>query len=163
VSEVDDNKKVTVYKGPLFVSDDSLEVKKFARVNLVSVGKVEEGYDFAVIEADLNVPALTLGDEKILKGGDDIVYVGAPAGIGKLYYKGFVSLPRVDRPMNFDGARWPGAIMLQVPAESGCSGSSIVKDNKIVGILVGGDKAVTAAVPISRIYAPDKVHLRDLK
>jgi len=152
--------KLKVTDQPLFLSTDKLDKKDYVRAHLVTVGRAEKGYDFAVLIADLRTPTIPLGDERQEGAHVQFVNIAAPLGIGKATFYGRVALKFIDRPLYDDDQdiNWAGAMLVDVASEGGSSGSAAVSldTGKIIGIIVGHYKSLKIAVPVSRIVNPPK-------
>lgn len=149
--------------------DDGLS---FIRLRPILRGDLAQGYDFSLWAPleDQNVArsntlynglrSYTLSSRKTLEFGEEIDSLGAPAGLGLSYTKGFVAQPVVDR-LILDRAsdiNWIGMMSANLPCTGGCSGSSIFDSKgEVVGVLIGslfdqtGFKH-TYIVPIDRVF-----------
>ncbi len=158
--------KLELRREPMFVSpDDSSSEKSFSRATIEKVGRAEEGYDFALLTAELpnEIPVTPLGDETKEQGGVEVVNVAAPLGLGRVLFHGYVSLLKIDRPLydEDEHINWQGSMLVQLPAEGGSSGSAVVsKDTgKVIAIVVGTMKKLTIAIPISRVGTTEQKFL----
>jgi len=162
--------EVQITRDPMFVSSDDINTKTFTKVSIEKVGKLMEGYDFAVLsteDASLAKNGIVpLGDESKEETGVEVINVSAPRGIGRVLFRGNVSLMYVDRPIIDEDQHinWHGSMLVQLPAEGGSSGSAIISmdTGKIIGILVGTYSHLTIAVPISRAINTDQKFLLPL-
>jgi hypothetical protein len=145
--------KLKVTEDPLFLSTDKLDTKDYVRAKVVRVGKQEKGYDFAILSSSLELPPLTLGDEREEADHVGFTNVAAPRGIGKATFYGRVALRFIDRPLIQDSINWAGATLVDVSIDGGSSGSALVSNDtgKIFAIVVGIYGNLKIAVPASRI------------
>lgn len=168
VDVLEDNKMI-VTKTPLFVSADEDNDKGFVRTTIEKVGKINNGYDVAVLSAKTErvLTTVEIGDERLSKDGDAILNVAVPGGLGKTCFRGYISHLIVDRPLRQPGGLidWSGTMLLQLPLSPGSSGSAIFSpaQNKIIGVLVGSVDGHAIAIPISRLSNTDKDNWMDIK
>jgi S1-C subfamily serine protease len=159
--------KLVVTKSPVFLSDDRASAQKsFVKATIETVGRPDEGYDFAILAADvgdLRVLLTPLGDERQEKNGTEVLNIAAPGGLGKVYFSGHVALLKVDRPLIDESSHinWEGFMLCQLPAAGGSSGSAIisVESGKIIGLVIGSYRNMTLALPASRLESPARKNL----
>jgi S1-C subfamily serine protease len=108
---------------------------------------------------------MPLGDSSKLEQGEDIVYMGCPMGLGKLFFRGSVVETHIEDYEGSWEANDKDDILVQIPAAGGSSGSAIIsqKQEAIVAILVAvvipknGGVIVTVAVPVKAVQ--ELIHL----
>ena len=147
----------------LYVTFDEVRgAKTFYPAEVVMVGYQHRGDDFCILEVQTREKwsVIPLGDEKEEQDGATIVNVASPSGLGLQVLWGTISSLYVDRPLVQDEINWKGAMLLQISAGPGSSGSAIVSERQqaIVGFLVGvvGGHSVVA-IPVSRFKAVRQV------
>lgn len=124
-----------------FITRDDIE-KVFSPAKLIQAGDKNHGDDFAIFEVttDLKFETTPLGDDTKTVIGDSVLDVSAPDGLGKLYYFGYISAVRIERPkLEAQGVNWENPMIISIGGGPGSSGSAIVSlDQKaIIGFLVG--------------------------
>ena len=138
-----------------FVTFDETGSKNFIKAVLLNCGYQHSGDDYCQFQVDTDrvIPTVDLGSDPS-EGGEEIVNVASPLGLGKQVFRGYVSSPRLDRDVRVSDINWTNAILLQLPGTNGgSSGSAIVcVDQKaICAFLVGViDQTEIVAVPVSR-------------
>lgn len=144
-----------------FVTADTVgQSKTFIPAKLVKAGDRNNGDDFSIFEITTteDFPVLPLGDSDKLAAGDVVLDVASPLGLGKQYFQGYVSAPKIDRPALDAGlVKWTNVMLVQIGSGPGSSGSAVVSEEQhaIVGFLVGGFDADIGAivVPVSTFKA----------
>ena len=143
-----------------YITADPKGAKTFIPAKLLKAGNKDSGDDFSIFEVSTDVlfPVIPLGDDTKVAAGNAVVNVASPLGLGKQFFLGYVSCPKVDRPVLDAGAvKWADIMLVMIGSGPGSSGSAIVsKDQRaIVGFLVGGFDANIGAivVPVSRFKA----------
>lgn len=152
------HERVKVKPHGFFLTFDESEKKEFIKSKVVIVGYQHRGDDFAVleIESSRSLPAIPLGDERLEAAGDPVLNIASPLGLGRQVFKGYTSLPRLDRPLIEDEINWRNAMLVQLNVGGGSSGSAIIslKQRAIIAFLVGaiseGDSPNVVAVPVSK-------------
>lgn len=159
--------KLAIQRAALFLSADrSTGEQTFIRATIDTVGRPDEGYDFAILTADMkgaNIALTPTGDEKQEKNGTKILNIAAPGGLGKVYFNGHVALLKIDRPLIDESSHinWEGFMLVQLPSAGGSSGSAVVsvETGKIIGLVVGTIRGLTTVLPISRTTTQEKKFL----
>lgn len=126
-----------VWKIPRWEVDDKLYKQKWGEPNV-------DMAMFFLPEAQ-NIPTLPLGSDSGLRPGETILTVGFPLGIEKISYEGILS-GRLNKP----GSDYHGYLLLQIFGAPGSSGTSIIVNGKVVGILVAASQSIVG-LPV--IYA----------
>lgn len=126
-----------------FVTLDQKE-KNFIPAKLIETGDKSQGDDFSIFEVETTTQftVTPLGDDAQLKIASEVIDIAAPMGLGKQYFAGYVSSPKVDRPpIDAGEVQWTEIMLVKIGGGPGSSGSAIVSvDQKaIVGFLVGHD------------------------
>jgi hypothetical protein len=125
-----------------FITADKSTEKKFIAANLVLAGNKTDGDDFSIFEVKTTdkFEVTPLGDETKLQPGDRVIDISSPLGLGKQYFEGYVSAPKLDRPaIDAGDTKWNNAMLVEIGGGPGSSGSAIVSTDQaaIVGFLVG--------------------------
>lgn len=143
-----------------YVTADPTGAKTFIPAKLIKAGNKDSGDDFSIFEVSTTVdfPVIPLGDETKLAAGDAVIDVASPLGLGKQLFVGYISSPKVDRPVLDAGlVKWADVMLVMIGSGPGSSGSAIISKDQhaIVGFLVGGFDANIGAivVPVSRFKA----------
>jgi hypothetical protein len=141
-----------------FVTLDETGSKNFIKASLQNCGYQHAGDDFCQfqVDTDKTIPTVDLGSDPA-SGGEEIVNVASPLGLGKQVFKGYISSPKLDRDIRVEDINWTNAILLQLPGTNGgSSGSAIVctEQKAICAFLVGtiADTEIVA-IPVSRFKA----------
>jgi hypothetical protein len=151
-----DSHRAVAQKKFFYVSSDDVDQKTFLQAKILACGYQSRGDDFALlsIKTDEKFPIVPIGVDAVSRGGEEIVNVAGPQGLGKQVFYGRITSPKVDRPVVVSDINWTGAVLLSLPGTNGgSSGSSIIcmSQHAICGFLVGTiDKTTMVAVPISR-------------
>lgn len=145
-----------------FLTSDSAE-KTFIPAKLVRAGNRSTGDDFSIFEVvtSQTFETIPLGDSTTLVAGSHVVNVASPLGLGKQYFEGYISAPKIDRPAIDAGeVKWHNVMLVHIGGGPGSSGSSIISEDQhaIVGFLVGGFGADIGKiiVPVSTFIAFEK-------
>lgn len=124
-----------------FISADSFGTKTFISATLVEAGDKKKGDDFSIFEVDgTQFPVVTLGDSSKVSIAEPVLDVSAPLGLGKLYFEGYVSNTKMDRPpINAGEVQWTDVMIVSIGGGPGSSGSAVVslEQRAVVGFLVG--------------------------
>lgn len=144
-----------------FLTSDKKNEKNFISANLIEAGDKNAGDDFSIFEVKTaEVFEVTpLGDDSKLISGERVVDVAAPLGLGKQYFEGYVSAPKLDRPaIDADEVKWQNVMLVEIGGGPGSSGSAIVdvQQEAIVGFLVGhfnNAEVGFIVVPVSQFKA----------
>lgn len=156
----DDTQKERAADGsgvPFYITrDEPGETKTYHRARLTWAGYQSRGEDFAVFEvrSDEHWNIIPLGDESKEQEGSPITNIASPRGLGFQVFHGTISNLNLDRPViDGRGINWLGALLLDISAGPGSSGSALVsqKNEDIMGFLVGtigGNNVV--GIPVSR-------------
>lgn len=139
---------------PIYLSeDDGTESSSYHLARIVNMGDEDEGMDYAILSSHLSVPALELGDERILEAGSHVIVYGGVAGLGVSQVNGRIARLAISRGLvNTDEHLvWTGNMALDMPITGGASGSAVLSDGKVVGIVLGYVKTIGVALPISRV------------
>lgn len=144
-----------ITKVPLFVTLDESDEKAFIRAEIEKVGNARNGYDLAILSIETNklFPVLKIGNETLENEGTPIINVAVPFGIGKTCFRGFIAKTRVNRPLanTEEKLDWARTMLVQVPVFPGSSGSAIICNNAIIGVVVGLYNGLPITMPISRL------------
>jgi len=133
----------------IYLSKNSLATKQgIYRAKLVAMGKLSEGEDFAVLEAEINdceITVIPLVDSN-LEMGDEVINIATPIGWDKTLFRGYVANLNMDKfkySIGEDSIEIKTAILCSLPSGPGSSGSAIVseKHGGIVAILVSSLKS----------------------
>lgn len=143
-----------------FVTPDANgKAKVFIPATLIKAGDRDAGDDFAIFEITTSesFEVVPLGND-VTAVGTPVVDVASPLGLGKQYFEGYVSAPKLDRPPLDAGlVKWRNVMLVEIGSGPGSSGSAIVAEDQqaIVGFLVGGFSANIGAicVPVSQFKA----------
>ena len=131
------DKIVAIEQDAFFITFDETDKKEFIRADVIAAGLQSKGDDFAIlrVKTAASVPTVPLGDELKELMGAPIINVASPQGLGRQLMKGYISMPRLERPVKENDINWEHAIVLQMPVGPGSSGSSIVsiEQESIVG------------------------------
>lgn len=125
-------------------ADPTGKTKAFIPAKLLKAGDRFAGDDFSIFEVTPDSPTfavIPLGDNAALQNGDDVLDVASPLGLGKQFFRGYISAPVLDRPaLDAGEVKWKNVMLVQIGGGPGSSGSAIVsvKQQAIVGFLVGG-------------------------
>ena len=151
----DTSKHIKAVVQPQFLTFDAVDTKEFLKAEVLAVGVQSKGDDFAIlyVKLDREISTIPLGDESKEVFGSEVMSVASPAGLGRQLMHGYISMPRLDRPVKQNEINWTDAMMLQIPSGPGSSGSSIISihQEKIIAFLVGayaGNNII--AIPVSR-------------
>lgn len=144
-----------------FVTSDANEkAKNFIPAKLVKAGDKEAGDDFAIFEVTTveKFEVIPLGDSTKLQAGAAVIDVASPLGLGKQFFTGYISAPKLDRPaLDAGEVKWKNVMLIQIGGGPGSSGSTIVSvDQKaIVAFFVGvfGADIGKICVPVSAFQA----------
>lgn len=148
---------------PFYITFDETDgAKRYHQAKVIWVGYQHRGEDFAVFEVATKETWATvpLGDEKEETEGAQILNVASPLGLGKQVFYGTITSLNLDRPIvDGRGINWKGALLLNISAGPGSSGSALVsvEHQNIIGFLVGtigGENIV--GIPVNRFKAVDK-------
>ena len=148
--------KVRVSGASFFISFDGVTEKVFYPVHVEAAGFQSRGDDFAVLHAytEEDWDILELGDVSKLEPMDDVLNVAAPMGLGLQVMSGQISLVSMNRPVKARGMNWQYAMLINLGAGPGSSGSTVVsvKQKKIIGFVVGDivGNPTTVVLPVSR-------------
>ncbi len=141
-------------------ADATVKAKNFIPAKLLKAGDKATGDDFAIFEVttEEKFEVIPLGNSDTLQAGAPVVDVAAPLGLGKQFFNGYVSAPKIDRPaLDAGEVKWHNVLLVQIGGGPGSSGSAIVSvDQKaIVAFLVGGFGADIGkiCVPVSTFQA----------
>lgn len=151
------NHRAEPERGFWFISFDNPGSKDFLAAKLVAVGYQHRGDDFALlsIDTDIKVPVVAIGEDAASHEGEAVLNVASPLGLGKQVFKGHVSSPKLDRPVDANDIHWTGAMLIAiVGVNGGSSGSAIIcmKQRAICGNLVGTiGGSSTVAIPVSKL------------
>lgn len=151
-----DSHRAVAEKKFFYVSSDDVDQKTFLQAKIVSCGYQSRGDDFCLlsVKTDQSFPIVPVGVDAVSRGGEEVVNIAGPQGLGKQVFYGRITSPKLDRPVVVSDINWTGAVLLSLPGTNGgSSGSSIVclSQHAICGFLVGTiDKTTMVAVPISR-------------
>ena len=151
-------------EGKYFVTLDTAGPKTFIPAKLIEAGDRNIGDDFSIFEITTNssLSITPLGDESTITLGDPVLSIGAPFGLGKQFFNGYVSAINLDRPpLNAGDVKWSNVMLIVIAGGPGSSGSAVVSINQgeIIGCLVGSFNDSTVgmiAVPVSRFKAFEK-------
>jgi hypothetical protein len=141
-----------------YISFDEVGDKQFMAAEVVAAGVQEEGNDFSILYVKTlrDISTISIGDESREVIGNPVINIAAPEGLGRQLMHGYISMPKMDRPVKQGSINWSGAMILQIGAGPGSSGSAILslKQSAIVGFLVGTvDGNNVIAIPASRFKA----------
>jgi hypothetical protein len=133
----------------------------FYGVQLVRVGYQNRGYDVAVLRFTTREPDVTpirIGSWTLVKPGTRIENWASPLGLGVQRFEGYISLKSLDRPVGNASLNWRGYALGIIPSAGGSSGSLILSEGRVIGVLIGSIAAqrgaeFTAIVPQSRFAA----------
>ena len=161
-----DEKTVKIDRVFFFVArDNDTEQKHYLKAKVIAAGMQQKGDDFSVLEVktDEDIATVPLGVDPTSRVGEPIVNISGPLGLGKQVFRGNVSNPKVDRPIEQDDISWSNMIAIQsFGIDGGSSGSSIVclKQRAICGFIEGTlDDTTVIASPVSKFkewYAAEK-------
>lgn len=151
----DSTKHIKISQSPMFITFDDVDSKEFLKAEIIAVGAQPKSDDFAILRVitKREIPVIPLGDESKESFGSPVLNVASPQGLGRQLMQGYISMPKLDRPVKEGEINWQNAVVLQIPAGPGSSGSSIISlhQEKIIAFLVGtvyGSNV--AAIPVSR-------------
>jgi hypothetical protein len=134
----DDDTGRTMTRAEFLVTFDEQE---FYTVRLSRVGRTDRGYDAAVLYFSSRAPEIAplhLGSWDTVTVGDRIRNYANPMGIGMQAFEGYISMMRLERPVEGTNIYWRDNAVAIVPGAGGSSGSLILNaDGEVVGILVG--------------------------
>jgi Trypsin-like peptidase domain len=148
--------KAVPEKSFFYISSDETHAKTFIRANIEACGYQSRGDDFCLfsVTTDKNFPIVPIGVDAVSRGGEEVVNIAGPQGLGKEVFYGRVTMPKLDRPVVINSINWTNAMLLEIPGTNGgSSGSAIVcmSQRAICGFLVGIIGGTTdVAVPVSR-------------
>jgi S1-C subfamily serine protease len=156
-----EHERVKVDPTNFYLTFDETGEKKFISAKVVGAGYRTRGDDFAVLEitSDLHLPTINLGDDTEETPGAPILNVASPMGLGRQIFRGYISMLRMERPIQDADAQlnWKGAMLLQSEVGGGSSGSSVLSlgQKAIVAFIIGGISGFTGstnivALPVSR-------------
>lgn len=154
-SDDSDTHTASAEKKYFFISPDRHDEKEFTRANVIGCGYQHRGDDFCLfsVRTKENYPVVPLGVDASM-GGEQIVNVASPLGLGKQVLYGRVSMPKLDRPVTQDDINWTDTTIVQLEnTNGGSSGSAVVclRQHAICGFLVGVIAGnTTIVVPVSR-------------
>lgn len=124
-----------------FVTSDALGSKTFIPASLVEAGDKKKGDDFSIFEVEgSKFPVVALGDNSKVTVAEPVIDVSAPLGLGRLYFEGYVSSVKVDRPpVNAGDVQWNDVMIVSIGGGPGSSGSCVVslEQHAVIGFLVG--------------------------
>lgn len=143
-----------------FVSPDANgKSKVFIPAKLIKAGDRQAGDDFSIFEVETQevFDVIPLGND-VTVAGTAVIDIASPLGLGKQYFSGYVSAPKLDRPaLDAGEVKWSNVMLVEIGSGPGSSGSAIVAEDQqaIVGFLVGGFNANIGAicVPVSQFKA----------
>jgi V8-like Glu-specific endopeptidase len=153
VTEERDHKLVPM-AATFYLSNDGEEDTTYTKAELVCFGSQDDGFDFAILRSKIEAPAIHIGDERQSAEGDDVFNYSGAAGLGKQFFKGYISKVSIDRALVDRDAHinWNGFMGLVLHAAGGASGSAIINTKgEIIGVLIGTMRDLTVACPASRI------------
>ncbi|MCI0542297.1 trypsin-like peptidase domain-containing protein [bacterium] len=153
----EEHEKVKIENTKIFLSFDETGTKMYIPAKILGVGYQHKGDDFAVLEVEvtdmrgLAPPVVPLAENSPQKD-ELLINIASPAGLGKLLFRGHVSLSSADRPLKVNDINWEGSMLLQIPAGFGSSGSSVVSlwQGGILGVIVGIWEGNIVAIPIEK-------------
>ena len=129
------------------IPHDKLDAAKYPR----RYGEPETDMAFFLVDKNLPVQPIEVGDDTGIEPGTRILVVGFPLGITKINYEGIIA-GRLEQA----GSDRNGYLMLQSFGAPGSSGSAVIdaRNKTIVGVLVSAESArvglpVIFATPIS--------------
>jgi len=139
-----------------FVSADEKGTKTFLPARLIESGDKKRGDDFAIFEVEMEkgVSVIPLGDDSRLVPGDEIINVASPMGLGKQFFKGYITALHVDRPpLDANEVTWHDVMLVNMGIGPGSSGSAVISEDQhaIIGFAVGNFSANIGAIvlPVS--------------
>lgn len=137
-------------------ADTNGATKNFIPAKLLKAGDKDAGDDFSIFEVTTkeNFEVIPLGDSATITQGAPVIDVASPLGLGKQYFEGYVSAPKLDRPkLDAGEVVWKDVMLVQIGSGPGSSGSAVVSldQHAIIAFLVGGFNANIGAicVPVS--------------
>jgi len=141
-----------------YISPDESHQKDFIRAQVEACGSQSRGDDFCLLKVrtDHIFPIVSLGRDSTAIGGEEVVNIASPMGLGKQVFYGRVTSPRLDRPVVVEDSdiNWTNTMLLELPGTNGgSSGSAVVclEQRAICGFLVGTiAKTTEVAMPVSR-------------
>jgi hypothetical protein len=135
--------------------------REYYAAELYRVGWQTRGYDLAILtfagETPL-IPPLRIGDWSTVQAGTRITNYATPLGLGIQRFEGYVTMTSLDRPVGNASLNWRGNSLAFLPSAGGSSGSLILADDLVIGVLIGsindnrGSK-FTVFVPLSKFPA----------
>ena len=161
--------KISLNPETEYITFDDSKDKEFLRAEVVVAGLQRIGDDFAVlrVKTDKEIATIPLGDELKETMGSPVINFASPQGLGRQLMVGYISMPRLDRPVKEGAINWQDSVVLQIPAGPGSSGSSILslKQRAIIGFLVGTvANNNVIAIPASKFKAfSTRVNAKDYK
>jgi len=151
-----DHEKIITRPSNWYITFRDSPEKHFFPAKIVVAGYQHRLNDFLVLEAELEHPVPTMplasGDPH---NGEIVSNMASPHNLGKLLFRGLVSIESVDRTIlvGEDEVNWKGTAVLQINVGGGSSGSAIVSHRQrgIVAILIGMNSSSLAyAIPVSK-------------
>jgi hypothetical protein len=146
----------------LYMNFDDDDTKEFLPAKIAAVGYQHRGDDFAVLEIprarvdgpegrSVPRPVIPLAPQPAMLN-EDIVNLAGPVGLGKQLFRGHVSRPKLDRPVQVGDINWLNTMLLQLHVDGGSSGSAVVSwaQRSIVAVVVGLADGNSVAIPIAR-------------
>jgi hypothetical protein len=150
-----------------FITDDK-EIKTFTPVDDAACGNPAQGMDFCVIHVttEQEFATVPLGVNPTGIGGEPVVSINNPLGMGKMVLRGNLASPAVKRPMTetdkagHTTSNWYDHLLFQMPGlNHGSSGAALICMNQraVCGVVVGDIQAkgstasMAVALPINAI------------
>ncbi len=151
-----DHEKVVTRPSNWYITFRDPGAKHFFPAKILVHGYQHRLNDFVVLEVELEhlVPTMSLAANDP-HNGEIVSNLASPHNLGKLLFRGLVSMESVDRTIlvGEDEVNWKGTAVLQINVGGGSSGSAIVSQRQkgIVAILIGMNSGSMAyAIPVSK-------------
>jgi len=156
-NDIESNKYGEIVNTEYFITpDETASSKTFLKAEVIACGKQEKGDDFCLVyvKTDTIFPIVSIGVDSTNLGGESIVNVSSPLGLGKQTFYGRITSPKLDRSVVIDSINWTHTVLMQLPGtNSGSSGSAVIclQQHSVCGFLVGiiGTSTIVA-VPVSK-------------
>ena len=135
----------------------TFDEKTYYSVLIERVGFLNRGYDIAVLSFEENAPTIIpieFGEWSDVRPGTEVVNWANPAGLGLQRFEGYITMLSLNRPAGPGGSDWRGYSLALLPAMGGSSGSLVLHEDEVIGILIGSfstqGSSFTVLVPLSR-------------
>lgn len=149
----DDMKSLSEYR--LRAKIDAADMSVTVDIKLIAIGKPDEGWDFALFDAEIPIPLQIVPLGVNPKGFEEVANVSVPLGFGKQVFRGSITQPSVNRKMEGKDVNWTGAVLVQIPGLAPASSGSLVLclDQRAACALFVGTlrNKMEVAIPISKL------------